>query len=61
MFENHLQIALDNNIDHLTVFRVLKKKKKLHPYKVSLVVELLEDNFDGLIGFGEIVKKTEIQ
>lgn len=48
------QVALDNNVDHVTVLRTLKKEK-WHPYKVVLVQELLEDDFDRRIQFCETV------
>lgn len=48
------QVALHNDIDHSTVLRTLKKEK-WHPYKVSLVQELMEDDFDRRIEFCEIM------
>lgn len=48
------QVALDNNIHHATVLATLKKEK-WHPYKVVLVQELLEDDFDRRIQFCDIM------
>lgn len=46
------QVGLDNNMDHTTVLKILKKEK-WHPYKVHLVQELLEDDFDRRVEFCE--------
>lgn len=48
------QVALDNDMDHSTVLRKLKKEK-WYPYKVSLVQELCEDDFDRRIEFCETI------
>src|SRR5215510_4846856 len=38
-------IALDNDVSHTSVLRILKVQK-YHPYKLQLVHELAEDDFD---------------
>lgn len=48
------QVALDNNLHQSTVVRVLKKEK-WHPYKVHLVQELLQDDFDRRVEFCETI------
>lgn len=48
------QVALDNEVSHQTVLRTLKKEK-LHPYKVNLVQELMEEDFDRRVEFCEIL------
>ncbi|KAJ8923898.1 hypothetical protein NQ315_006674 [Exocentrus adspersus] len=46
------QIGLNNNIDHSTVVKLLKKEK-CHPYKVHLLHELNEDDPDRRLDFCE--------
>lgn len=46
------QLALDNNISQGTVLNILHKEK-FHPYKVKLVQELSEDDFDRRVQFCE--------
>lgn len=45
-------IGLDYNISHMSVDRVLKCEK-FHPYKIHLVQELSEDDFDRRLEFSE--------
>ncbi|KAJ8921281.1 hypothetical protein NQ315_013754 [Exocentrus adspersus] len=47
-----MQIDLNNNIDHSTVVKLLKKEK-YHPYKVHLLHELNEDDPDRRLDFCE--------
>ncbi|KAK5649575.1 hypothetical protein RI129_000604 [Pyrocoelia pectoralis] len=46
------QVALENNVSQATVLNVLKKEK-YHPYKLHLVHELSEDDFDRRLQFCE--------
>ncbi|KAJ8914085.1 hypothetical protein NQ315_014281 [Exocentrus adspersus] len=46
------QIGLNNNIDHSTVVKLLKKEK-YHPYKVHVLYELNEDDPYGRLDFCE--------
>lgn len=46
------QIGLDNDIDHSTVTKFLRKQK-WHPYKTKLVQELIEDDPDRRLQFCE--------
>ncbi|KAJ8963589.1 hypothetical protein NQ317_008477 [Molorchus minor] len=39
------QVGLDNNLHHTTVLKILEKDK-WHPYKVHLIQDLLEEDFD---------------
>lgn len=48
------QVALDNDLGHSTILRTLKKEK-WHPYKVTLVQELMEDDFDRRVEFCEFM------
>lgn len=46
------QIARENNVSHTTVLRCLHKEK-LHPYKLTFVQELTEDDPDRRMDFCE--------
>lgn len=46
------QLALDNDLSQGTVLNILHKEK-FHPYKIKLIQELFEDDFDRRIQFCE--------
>ncbi|KAJ8912480.1 hypothetical protein NQ315_014580 [Exocentrus adspersus] len=54
------QVGLDLQISHMTAHRILKREK-YHPYKLRLIYELAEDDFDRqLAKCGFPIKKQEL-
>ena len=48
------QLALNHNMSRSSVQKILKREK-YHPYKIHLLQELSEDDFDRRIEFSEIM------
>ena len=49
------QLAPNHNVSRKTIQTTIMKKEKFHPYKIHLVQELNEDDFDRRVEFTEII------
>lgn len=55
------QVGLQHEVDNKTVWNLMKKENKWHPYKIHLVQKLAEDDFDRRLEFCEILAEKVLQ